>query len=111
MEAVNLDGEDFLSDPAVTDDMLPHKVVSSHGHQMLTLHESTSSDSVHDFDTQHVTEDTTSDLPNLSPLWQENSVVWSDDYRPDLASPQLDNSLQLAAVRDVVDWQFDPDLF
>ncbi|KAL3149556.1 hypothetical protein ABBQ32_002335 [Trebouxia sp. C0010 RCD-2024] len=83
MESMEPDSEEFLSDPAPTDDMLPREVISSHGHQMLTLHEPTSSDSSQ-IDSEPDLEDITHDLPDVSPLWQDDSMVWSDDYSPDL---------------------------
>ena len=116
-------------------------MISSRGHQMLTLHEPTSSDSSQ-IDSDPDLKDITHDLPDLSSLWQNNSTAWSDDYRPDLNPlirgrsslldevftrgfadnqdivdvstldvPDSSNShLQIAAMRDTVDWQFDPDL-
>lgn len=66
--------------------MLPHEVMSSRGHQLLALHEPTSSDSSEQLDSEADIKDITHNLPDLSPLWQNNRMTWSGDYRPDLDS-------------------------
>ena len=126
------DQQEEESPPSNTVTMRPTEVISSRGHQLLTLHNN-DEDRLHaDMDI----EDITVGLPEVPPIWDEAVDSWysyGEDYRPaldcyedglptvfdDMTSVPIDlhmqwmsdNSMQLAAVRDSADWHFDPDLY
>jgi len=129
----------------------PEEVISSHGHQMLTLNDSAicQQQGMLPVDYQS-TEDITEGLSEVPPIWEEDITDWFDIYSEDCMAEletvddnttaldnmymdfrmdrqmhpmgpeafddmhmewMANNSMQLAALRDNVDWQFDPDLF
>ena len=125
----------------------PEEVVSSRGHQILTLHDINNDQILEQIEQpvleSHFVEDLTVDLPDVPPIWEEDVDDWSDTYSGDLIPAwddeafnetawvvdqarhpvgptafddmymeyMVNNSMQLAAMRDTTYWQFEPDVF
>ena len=70
LESVEQDFENLLRDPAPDNDdgLKPVEVIASRGHQLLTLHSPTSSDSSEQLNSESDIGDITHDLPDSSPL-------------------------------------------